>query len=141
MTKGTTSVGDPEIIAEALDVLIGNAAYFCEEGGRIECSLSSITNDQVCLRFFNTGSALPEGFRLDGTANESTHHGNGVGLADIFTNLALMEADIRAQNEKDGVAFYVTFKREQRDMHSVGTPLRGINTNPSQELLPTGTEG
>ena len=145
----TIVLGDREIVAETLDVLIGNATDFCPDGGTIKLSLTEVTDSNITLRFFNTGPALPEDFHLDGAKNDSTHEGNGVGLADAYVNLKRMGASLEAKNEDGGVAFYITFQKEKRDDRSKGSTIRDVArttvTAPANDILaavaPTGTEG
>lgn len=116
-------LGSPDLIAQALDKLVDNAASFCPADGWVRISLRS-HGDGAELRVANRGPALPTamaGKLFDSLVSVRERRGSGVHLGfglHVVRLIALWHrGEAVAQNlaAGDGVEFTVT-------LHSAGDP-------------------
>lgn len=108
----------PETLEHIVGNLMSNALKFTPKGGRIELSLSA-RDDSLRMRFFNSGSSIPEAdlphifdvFRQGSNAEGTAFSGTGIGLAYCRQILAAVGGSIKAKNLDDGVEFEICMKR------------------------------
>lgn len=108
----------PETLEHIVGNLMSNALKFTPKGGRIELSLSA-GDDSLRMRFFNSGSSIPEAdlphifdvFRQGANAEGTAFAGTGIGLAYCRQILSAVGGSIKAKNLDDGVEFEICMKR------------------------------
>ncbi len=113
--KGLHILGSGELLVQALDKLVDNAADFCPEGGRIELGLYR-HNDHVVFTVHNEGPPLPSHMHgqlfdsmvsvRDKAITETSHHlGLGLYIVRLITDFHSGEVQGYNIPDNSGVIF------------------------------------
>lgn len=108
---------DEERIIQVITNLVSNAIKFCDEkDGKIQISISSISDEEVIVRVFNNGNGVNpadielifDKFYQSNNQNIKKPVGSGLGLAICKQIIEAHKGRIWATNEEKGVTFYFT---------------------------------